>query len=67
LSEVNWGILPGAWCRWRWPTRSCRVTRSITPVWAKPFDGKEAARIGMINYAVPAKKLENAVTELAIS
>ena len=30
-----------------------------------PFDGKEAARIGMINYAVPPKKLEDAVTELA--
>ena len=30
-----------------------------------PFDGKEAARIGMINFAVPPKKLEDAVTDLA--
>ena len=30
-----------------------------------PFDGKEAARIGMINYAVPLEKLEDAVTDLA--
>jgi trans-feruloyl-CoA hydratase/vanillin synthase len=48
LSEVNWGILPGA-----------LVSKG------EPFDGKEAARIGMINYAVPPEKLEAATTELA--
>jgi len=31
----------------------------------EPFDGKEAARIGLINYAVPADQLEDAVTDLA--
>src|SRR5258708_2948389 len=31
----------------------------------EPFDGKEAARIGMVNYAVPPEKLEAATTELA--
>ena len=30
-----------------------------------PFDGKEAARIGMINFAVPLEKLPAAITELA--
>ena len=29
------------------------------------FDGKEAARIGMVNFAVPPEKLEDATTELA--
>ena len=29
------------------------------------FDGKEAARIGMVNFAVPLEKLEHATTELA--
>jgi trans-feruloyl-CoA hydratase/vanillin synthase len=65
LSEVNWGILPGALV-------SKAVIDTVLPRHAlyyaclgEPFDGHEAARIGMINYAVPAKKLEDAVTELA--
>jgi trans-feruloyl-CoA hydratase/vanillin synthase len=65
LSEVNWGILPGALV-------SKAVADAVLPRHAlyyaclgEPFDGKEAARIGMINYAVPADKLEAAVTELA--
>ncbi|HEY7242868.1 MAG TPA: p-hydroxycinnamoyl CoA hydratase/lyase [Xanthobacteraceae bacterium] len=65
LSEVNWGILPGALV-------SKAVADMVLPRHAlyyaclgDPFDGKEAARIGMINYAVPPEKLETATTELA--
>ena len=65
LSEVNWGILPGALV-------SKAVADMVLPRHAlyyaclgEPFDGKEAARIGMINYAVPAEKLEAATVELA--
>ena len=65
LSEVNWGILPGALV-------SKAVSDTVLPRHAlyyaclgDPFDGKEAARIGMINYAVPLKDLEEAVTDLA--
>jgi trans-feruloyl-CoA hydratase/vanillin synthase len=65
LSEVNWGILPGALV-------SKAVSDTVLPRHAlyyaclgDPFDGKEAARIGMINYAVPLKDLEDAVTDLA--
>jgi len=65
LSEVNWGILPGALV-------SKVVADTVLPRHAlyyaclgEPFDGKEAARIGMINSAVPGKKLEDAVTDLA--
>jgi feruloyl-CoA hydratase/lyase len=65
LSEVNWGILPGALV-------SKAVADMVLPRHAlyyaclgEPFDGKEAARIGMINYAVPADKLEAATIELA--
>ena len=65
LSEVNWGILPGALV-------SKAVSDAVLPRHAlyyaclgDPFDGKEAARIGMINYAVPLNKLEDAVTDLA--
>jgi trans-feruloyl-CoA hydratase/vanillin synthase len=64
LSEVNWGILPGALV-------SKAVIDTVLPRHAlyyaclgDPFDGKEAARIGMINYAVPLEKLEAAVTDL---
>jgi feruloyl-CoA hydratase/lyase len=65
LSEVNWGILPGALV-------SKAVIDTVLPRHAlyyaclgDPFDGVEAARIGMINYAVPLAKLEEAVTDLA--
>ena len=56
LSEVNWGILPGALV-------SKVVADAVLPRHAlyyaclgEPFDGKEAARIGMINSAVPAEE-----------
>ena len=65
LSEVNWGILPGALV-------SKAVADMVLPRHAlyyaclgEPFDGKEAARIGMINYAVSDEKLEAATIELA--
>ncbi|HUK58842.1 MAG TPA: p-hydroxycinnamoyl CoA hydratase/lyase [Stellaceae bacterium] len=65
LSEVNWGILPGALV-------SKVVADMVLPRHAlyyaclgKPFDGKEAARIGMVNFAVPQAKLEDATVELA--
>ena len=65
LSEVNWGILPGALV-------SKVVVDSVLMRHAlyyaclgDPFDGDEAARIGMVNYAVPEDELEDAVTKLA--
>lgn len=65
LSEVNWGILPGALV-------SKVVADMVLPRHAlyyacmgDPFDGKEAERIGMVNFAVPEDKLESAVIELA--
>src|SRR3954454_19243462 len=65
LSEVNWGILPGALV-------SKAVADTVLPRHAlyyaclgDAFDGKEAARIGMINFAVPLDKLEAATTDLA--
>jgi feruloyl-CoA hydratase/lyase len=65
LSEVNWGILPGALV-------SKVVADMVLPRHAlyyaclgKPFDGAEAARIGMVNFAVPPDKLEAATIELA--
>ncbi len=65
LSEVNWGILPGALV-------SKVVSDAVLPRHAlyycclgEPFDGDEAARIGMVNYAVPLADLEAETIELA--
>ena len=65
LSEVNWVILPGALV-------AKVVADMVLPRHAlyyaclgDAFDGKEAARIGMINFAVPLDKLEAATTDLA--
>jgi len=65
LSEVNWGILPGALV-------SKVVADAVLPRHAlyycclgEAFDGKEAARIGMINFAVPKKNLRAEVIKLA--
>ncbi|MDP6173744.1 MAG: p-hydroxycinnamoyl CoA hydratase/lyase, partial [Rhodospirillales bacterium] len=65
LSEINWGILPGALV-------SKVVADSVLPRHAiyhaclgEPFDGDEAARIGMVNYAVEEGELRDAVTALA--
>lgn len=65
LSEVNWGILPGALV-------AKVVSDTVLPRHAlyyaclgDPFDGDEAARIGMINYAVPDDELEAETVKLA--
>ena len=65
LSEVNWGILPGALV-------SKVVADMVLPRHAmyyaclgEAFDGKEAERIGMVNFAVPKKDLEKKTVELA--
>ena len=65
LSEVNWGILPGALV-------SKVVADMVLPRHAlyyaclgEPFDGKEAERIGMVNISVPEDQLESATVELA--
>jgi feruloyl-CoA hydratase/lyase len=66
LSEVNWGILPGALV-------SKVLVDAILPRHALyyaclgvPFDGKEAARIGLINYAVPKERLREETVALAV-
>lgn len=65
LSEVNWGILPGALV-------SKALVDTILPRHALyyaclgvPFDGKEAARIGLVNFAVPKARLREETIALA--
>ena len=65
LSEINWGILPGALVA---KVVSDAVLYRHALYYAclgEPFDGKEAARVGFINYAVPQEKLEGEVEKLA--
>jgi len=65
LSEVNWGILPGG-----------LVSRVVTDMMSfrdglyhamtgEPFDGKKAAEMRLINYAVPRDKLKAETVALA--
>lgn len=65
LSEVNWGILPGALV-------SKVVADTILPRKAlyycclgEPFNGKEAEEIGLINFSVPKEELVDKTIELA--
>lgn len=65
LAEVNWGTLPGALV-------SKVVSDTVAPRPAlyyaclgESFDGKEAARINLVNYSVPAEQLRQAVIDLA--
>ena len=65
LSEVNWGILPGALV-------SKVVADAVLyrhALWyaclGEPFDGVEAARVGFINLAVPHARLVEETEKLA--
>ncbi len=65
LSEVNWGILPGSLVSKVVADRVLPAHAMYYACLGEPFDGKEAARIGMVTYAVPEDKLEAAVVDLA--
>ena len=65
LSEINWGIIPGG-----------NVTRSVVAAMnlrdamyyvmtGETFDGRKAAAMGLVNEAVPKKRLRPRTRELA--
>ena len=65
LSEINWGIIPAG-----------VVNRAVAQVMnerdamyyvmtGEPFDGRKAARMGLVNESVPADQLRARVIELA--
>lgn len=65
LSEVNWGIIPAALV-------AKVVNDTILPRHAlqyaclgEAFDGKEACRVGLVNYSVPKDELLEKTIELA--
>jgi trans-feruloyl-CoA hydratase/vanillin synthase len=66
LSEINWGIIPGG-----------NVTRSVVAalnlrdamyyvMTGRPFDGRKAAAMGLVNEAVPREQLRERTRELAL-
>jgi feruloyl-CoA hydratase/lyase len=65
LSEVNWGILPGALVAKVFADAVLPRHALYYACLGEPLDGKEAARIGLVNYAVPLDQLEDAVADLA--
>ncbi|CAM2193692.1 Hydroxycinnamoyl-CoA hydratase-lyase [Paraburkholderia kururiensis] len=65
LSEVNFKLFPGG-------TVSKSLANLLRPrealfyaLTGRPFDGTEAARIGLINYAVPASELRTFTMDIA--
>lgn len=65
LSEVNWGILPGGMVSKAFADAVLYRHALYYACTGDAFDGKEAARIGIINYAVPQPQLKTEVIKLA--
>jgi len=65
LSEVNWGILPGALVAKVMVDAVLTRHAMYYACLGEAFDGDEAVRIGMVNSAVPEDELEDAVIKLA--
>lgn len=66
LSEVNWGILPGGMVSKAFADAVLYRHALYYACTGDAFDGKEAARIGIVNFAVPKAKLKAEVTKLAV-
>jgi feruloyl-CoA hydratase/lyase len=65
LSEINWGIPPGSVVS-RAVAATVRQRDALYYIMTgEPFDGKRAAEIGLVNRAVPASELRQAVRSLA--
>jgi trans-feruloyl-CoA hydratase/vanillin synthase len=65
LSEVNWGIIPGALVA-KAMTEAVLYRHALYyACLGEPFDGKEAVRIGLANTAVPKAQLEAETEKLA--
>lgn len=65
LSEVNWGIIPGALVAKAMSDAVLYRHALYYACLGEPFDGNEAVRIGLANIAVPQDKVEIETTKLA--
>ena len=65
LSEINWGIIPGGNVT-RAAVQTMRHRDAMYYVMTgKPFDGKKAAEMGLVNESVPKEKLREHTRALA--
>ncbi|MDF2116973.1 p-hydroxycinnamoyl CoA hydratase/lyase [Roseiarcaceae bacterium H3SJ34-1] len=65
LSEVNWGIIPGGIVSWNVVNAMNSRDAMFYAITGDTFTGKEAARMGLVNYSVPAAQLREETLKLA--
>src|SRR3989338_1017482 len=65
LSDVNWGIFPGGLVSRVLADAMCYRDAMWAIMTGDPFDGKKAAEMKLINYAVPKEKLRAETVSLA--
>lgn len=66
LSEVNWGIIPGGLVS-KVVAMTVNYRKSLYyAMTGRPFDGKTAAEIGLVTFAVPREQLRDEVRALAV-
>ncbi len=65
LSEINWGIIPAGIVTKSVAMAMMQRTALYYIMTGEPFDGRRAAEIGLVNFAVPADELKARVTKLA--
>jgi feruloyl-CoA hydratase/lyase len=65
LSEVNWGIPPGSVVSRALAETVGTRAALLHIMTGRPFDGRRAAEMGLVNDAVPAERLRESVRTLA--
>ena len=65
LSEVNWGIFPGGLVSRVLADALCYRDAMYYIMTGDPFDGKKAAEMRLVNFAVPRAKLREETIKLA--
>ena len=65
LSEINWGILPGGMVSKMVSDLFNQRDAMFYACTGRTFNGKEAAKMGMVNYSVPLKNLRKETLKLA--
>ena len=65
LSEINWGIFPGGLVSRVLADAMCYRDAMYYIMTGDPFDGKKAAEMKLVNYAVPKEKLREETVKLA--
>lgn len=65
LSEINWGIFPGGLVSRVLVDAMCYRDAMYYIMTGDPFDGKKAAEMKLVNFAVPRAKLKEETIKLA--